>query len=410
LSFGLGRIQPHAASEVLANGYGDCKDKNTLLAALLDAEGFHSTSVLIGSKTKLDPDVPSPSQFDHVITRVPVDGKEIWLDSTPGVAPFRMLQASLRDKQALAIPPEGPAVLVWTPSDIPFATFDRTNLAGSVSATGEFTAHVTTTSRGDTEMILRYAMRRMPSSHWKDIFDYMLQRANMRGAEITNLKASDPSAPEEPLTVEFDVAVNNYFDWSAAESKFALPLASIHLPTDDEENDDSASAEPIKLGAVRDDQADVKITFPAKYKMHSPLNVDLKRDYAEYHADYKDDAGQFTSHRTLKVMLAEIPQSRSEDYAAFRRVVKADEAQALTLTNDSPGAGGVSAQPIGGRSLRRRGTGPEKRALRCSHRLAATRGQAGAQAQGRVERSGQCVHAPGPDRTGDRGVQNPDCK
>ena len=36
LSFGLGRIQPHAASEVLANGYGDCKDKNTLLAALLD--------------------------------------------------------------------------------------------------------------------------------------------------------------------------------------------------------------------------------------------------------------------------------------------------------------------------------------------------------------------------------------
>ena len=50
LSFGLGRIQPHAASEVLANGYGDCKDKNTLLAALLDAEGFHSTSVLIGSQ------------------------------------------------------------------------------------------------------------------------------------------------------------------------------------------------------------------------------------------------------------------------------------------------------------------------------------------------------------------------
>ncbi len=82
------------------------------------------------------------------------------------------------------------------------------------------TAHVTTASRGDTEIILRYAMRRMPSSHWKDIFDYMLQRANMRGAEITNLKASDPSDTEQPLTVDFDVTVNNYFDWSAAESKF----------------------------------------------------------------------------------------------------------------------------------------------------------------------------------------------
>jgi hypothetical protein len=91
LSFGLGRMQPHAASEVLANGYGDCKDKNTLLAALLDAEGIPLDFVLIGSKLKLDPDIPAPSQFDHVITRVPVDGKEIWLDSTPGVAPFRML-------------------------------------------------------------------------------------------------------------------------------------------------------------------------------------------------------------------------------------------------------------------------------------------------------------------------------
>ena len=75
LSFGLGRYQPHEASEVLVNGYGDCKDKNTLLAALLAAEGFQSTSVLIGSQHELDPDIPSPSQFDHVITRVPVERK-----------------------------------------------------------------------------------------------------------------------------------------------------------------------------------------------------------------------------------------------------------------------------------------------------------------------------------------------
>ncbi len=107
LSFGLGRYQPHAASEVLANGYGDCKDKNTLLAALLAAQGFSSTSVLIGSQHKLDPDVPSPMQFDHVITRVNVDGQEIWLDSTNGVAPFRMLSYPLRDKQALAVAPDG---------------------------------------------------------------------------------------------------------------------------------------------------------------------------------------------------------------------------------------------------------------------------------------------------------------
>ncbi len=89
LSFGLGRYQPHAASEVLANGYGDCKDKNTLLAALLAAQGFESTSVLIGSQHVLDPDIPSPSQFDHVITRVTLTDRMMWIDSTNGVAPFQ---------------------------------------------------------------------------------------------------------------------------------------------------------------------------------------------------------------------------------------------------------------------------------------------------------------------------------
>src|SRR6266849_2745219 len=68
LSFGIGRYQPHAASDVLQSGYGDCKDKHTLLSAMLRAEGIQSYPVLIHSARKLDPDVPSPAQFDHVIT------------------------------------------------------------------------------------------------------------------------------------------------------------------------------------------------------------------------------------------------------------------------------------------------------------------------------------------------------
>ena len=33
VDFGVGRYQPHTADQVLTNGYGDCKDKHTLLAA-----------------------------------------------------------------------------------------------------------------------------------------------------------------------------------------------------------------------------------------------------------------------------------------------------------------------------------------------------------------------------------------
>jgi hypothetical protein len=67
ISFGIGRYQPHSADDVLSNNYGDCKDKHTLLAALLQASGFTLYPALISSTEKIDPDVPSPAQFNHVI-------------------------------------------------------------------------------------------------------------------------------------------------------------------------------------------------------------------------------------------------------------------------------------------------------------------------------------------------------
>ena len=119
LSFGVGRFQPHAASDVLHNEYGDCKDKHTLLASLLEASGYHASSVLINSSRKLDPDIPSPSQFDHVFTMVPLAKEEVWMDSTTEVAPFRLLSSSLRKKQALIIPQEGAPHLEETPANPP---------------------------------------------------------------------------------------------------------------------------------------------------------------------------------------------------------------------------------------------------------------------------------------------------
>src|SRR5262249_35793482 len=82
LSFGVGRYQPHAAADVLQHEYGDCKDKPTLLASLSESLGFHASAALINSRLKIDPDFPSPSQFDHVITRVSLGGDDLWLDTT----------------------------------------------------------------------------------------------------------------------------------------------------------------------------------------------------------------------------------------------------------------------------------------------------------------------------------------
>ena len=77
--------------------------------------------------------------------------------------------------------------------------------------------------------------------------------------------------------------------------------------------------------------------------MRVPLGVDVKRDYAEYHSNYKFEGGQLIASRKVRVLQSEIPYDRRDDYAAFRRTAEADQAQVVTLDNKSPGTAGLGA-------------------------------------------------------------------
>jgi hypothetical protein len=68
---------------------------------MLEVLGLHPDAVLIGAGIRFNEAVPSPAAFNHLITMVPVDGKDVWLDATAEVAPYQMLVFPIRDKQAL---------------------------------------------------------------------------------------------------------------------------------------------------------------------------------------------------------------------------------------------------------------------------------------------------------------------
>ena len=125
ISFGAGRFRPHNADEVLSNQYGDCKDKHTLFATLLKAAGIQAWPALIGAGIKFNADVPSPAQFNHVITVLPDQGKYTWLDTTAEAAPFGLLSQIIRDEQALVIPTTGKPFLAKTPWTRPFRCSTR---------------------------------------------------------------------------------------------------------------------------------------------------------------------------------------------------------------------------------------------------------------------------------------------
>ena len=338
LSFGLGRYQPHSASEVFANQYGDCKDKHTLLAAMIAAAGLRADAVLIPFARKLDTSLPSPSQFDHMITAVPIGKELIWMDSTAEVAPFRLLSSPLRNKSALLVPDDGAGKIVTTPADPPFPSVQHVEITGEVSDLGKLTAHAHYSLRGDTELVLRLAFRRTPKTEWKQLGQTVLTLDGLHG-EVTAVKPADPTDTRNPFVLDLDFTQSNFLDWSAKRAKASLPLLAISLP-DPPENETA----PIQIGSPLNVTVRLKLGLPASYAAQPPIGVSVARDYAEFKSSYNFADHTLSAERTLDFKMRELPADRAGDYRAFARAVAADESQPLVVENSSPGAPAIPSE------------------------------------------------------------------
>ncbi len=341
LSFGLGRYQPHSAADVFSNQYGDCKDKHTLLAAMLQAANIRSDAVLIPFSRDLDMSTPSPSQFDHVITAVPTEHGLIWMDSTAEVAPFRLLSPALRNKSALLVPPDGAGKIFETPIDPPFLSTQRVEIDAEVSDLGKLSAKLRYFLRGDNELALRVAFRRTPQTQWKELGQTIAALDGIHG-DVTAVKSSDPSDTREPFELDLEFSQANFLDWSNKRSRVIVPLLVIGMPDAPED-----AAKPIHLGSPLDITMSLKLKLPSNFTGQAPVAVAIVRDYATFKSSYHLESHTLVAERTLSFKVRELPASRLGDYLAFIRAVESDESQKLVAENSALGAPEIpeSAKP-----------------------------------------------------------------
>jgi hypothetical protein len=126
LELGIGGYQPHPATQIFTHRYGDCKDKATLVSAMLSEIGVDSYYVVINSErgavTSSTP--PQFGIFDHVILAVKIPegvsdpslvslltdaklGKLLIFDPTDEVTPFGQLRGALQASYGLVVTPSG---------------------------------------------------------------------------------------------------------------------------------------------------------------------------------------------------------------------------------------------------------------------------------------------------------------
>jgi tetratricopeptide (TPR) repeat protein len=195
LEFGIHGYKPYRCAQIFARGFGDCKDKATLIVTMLGALGIKATPVVVrtGNKGDIETSPASLAPFDHMIAYVP--SLDIYLDGTAEDTGATELPAMDRGALAMQVN-EGRSMLVHLPDPPPGASVDAHKidvaLAADESATIDWRADITG----------------VEASEWRARFHAQATRkqrvqqlvsATMPGAEVTTVDASDLQDVEQKV-------------------------------------------------------------------------------------------------------------------------------------------------------------------------------------------------------------------
>lgn len=279
VEFGESAIVPHSPEETLTHQYGDCKDKSSLLVALLRAAGVPAYVALLnaGSRQDISAELPGMGMFDHAIVYLPGE-PEIWIDATDEYARLGQLPSSDQGRRAL-VAKKGTTGLVQTPE---FASKDNLIVEKReflLAENGPARIVETTQPHGVYESEYRaYYADADSKDVKKNLTDYI---ADVYLAD--NLVRTERSNPKDlskqfELQIEAGKAKRGETDLESAEAAIRLEWLFNRLPNELQQREkekkkddaDQNAAEPPKKPRTQDYQLPSAFISEWKYKVVPP--------------------------------------------------------------------------------------------------------------------------------------------
>jgi transglutaminase-like putative cysteine protease len=343
IEIGIGGWQPHPAEDVFHSRYGDCKDKATLMIAMLDAVGIRATWVPVDHRRgRIDPKAPSlfgdhaivaieiPKGYDNPRLKAVVTARNgrryLIFDPTNAYVPVGDLPeyeqggygvlAAGEDSQVIQLPVLSPEA----DTTVRTAKFD-------LDASGTLKGEVTVTRLGASSWQQRELLATESVREQREAMEQSLQR-DFSAFTLDEETVKNVRQLDQPLTVEYQVTAPSY-----AKSAGDLLLVRPRVVGDlDEGLSDKARTVPISfdgLGVWRDN-FDVKI--PAGYTVDDvPDPVDLDVGFATYSSEVKaeGDVLHYQSEYVLKKL-----RLAPDEYGELRKLeaaIATDENSAAVL-------------------------------------------------------------------------------
>jgi tetratricopeptide (TPR) repeat protein/transglutaminase-like putative cysteine protease len=219
VELGRGTMVPHDTDTILTNGYGDCKDHDVLLQALLKAKGIEAESVLLNSGNIYAlTEVPSFTGVNHVITYIPE--LKLYLDANV-LAPFGTLPLTEYGKPAVHASASA-AYLSAMPLLPPGADSITVVTTSRIGVDGVLTGTTKTTATGPHSIALRFFGLGVQAVGPERAAQ--LQLATRSYKDGTGQLAGEPPTDLKPsYSMTGNYSVPDWGDWTSGKERRMLP-------------------------------------------------------------------------------------------------------------------------------------------------------------------------------------------
>lgn len=319
VQLGLSAYKPHTAAEIFDKRYGDCKDKTTLLIAMLEVAGLKAYPALAAIG---DPDpsmqMPTPGVFNHCITLAQIGGREIWLDPTSGEIPFGDMPGLLRGTEALVIR-NGGGQFQTIPAYLPTENGCHQALEIALAPDGNAEIKVAWTKRGDEGLGMRADLRSLPAGQYKELFQSVAKVQIWPDAELIDFTEPGDQDKRGDILLKMRLKVSGYasvIESPPAASQLLIPIGRHQFSKDPFEAE--ARTYPMVFRGEGLHQVEATITLPEGYVLDQvPADVTATLPVAEFRRTVvkSGDGKRVTVTYTMLSKAGMIPAS---DYAKVR--------------------------------------------------------------------------------------------
>lgn len=309
LEFGIHGFKPYRCQQIFARGFGDCKDKATLIVTMLKELGIPATIVIVrtGLRGDFETEPASLAPFDHAIAYVP--SMNIYLDGTAEWTGSNELPAMDRGALALQVN-EGKPKLVHLPEPSAADSVSSKHIEATVGTDGsaqiDWKVEISGSSAGSWRA--RYHAKATQKQRVQEDLS-----SELPGVEIKEVGSNDLEDVEQKVQIHAKARAPSYArrdgeSWTVgvgAREHMVRTWAPL-----------SSRRRDIRIMALSTQENETVLKLPQGAKVLGPPHAaEGKSPFGFYKIDVDTQGSVVRMKTTVAITKSRIPAA---EYAAFR--------------------------------------------------------------------------------------------